>query len=88
MYIPFGNMCVQRRRFEVNLIVTWVGSNGLIKALRRRTSTEAEFMVGDDPADPTMGRDIAEGKSLISSVKNKNTLLQYYLFSNLHFVYY
>lgn len=35
--LTFGNICVQRRRFEVSLIVTWDGSKGLINARPGRT---------------------------------------------------
>lgn len=49
-------MCVQRRRFDVNLIVTCEGSNGLINALLRLTSFESKPTGGGEPAEPTTGR--------------------------------
>lgn len=40
---PFGNICVQRRRFDVSLIVTCEGANGLINARPGRSGDEAWF---------------------------------------------
>lgn len=37
-------MCVQRRRFEVNLIVTCDGANGLINALPGRVRIFISFI--------------------------------------------
>lgn len=61
-------MCVHLLRFEVNLIVTWEGSKGLIKALDSR---------GGEPSEPitmrTGGGDISLSvKNLLPFIKKKH----------------
>ena len=55
--LPLGKIWVQRRLFEVSLIVTWDGSKGLISARpgRRTLVCDCTGLLGD-PALPTTGR--------------------------------
>lgn len=48
---PFGKICVHRRLFEVNFMVTCDGSNGLIRARDSK---------GGEPSDPITMRNGGE----------------------------
>lgn len=68
----FGKIWVQRRRFEVNLIVTWDGSNGLI-------SDRPGLTIG---AIDTIDRlaffsEASDSERLVTSLCNKNVYIDF-----------